>query len=42
MKNGIRHPHSAIVAAGINAFRAKPMIAATKIATCWLADWNEV
>src|SRR6202161_2805435 len=42
MKNGIRQPHAAIVPAGIIAFRVKPMMAATKIATCWLEDWNEV
>ena len=41
-KNGMRHPQAAMVAAGIDSFRTYPMMAATKIATCWLADWNEV
>ena len=42
MKNGIRQPQAATVSAGINSLSAKPMVAATKIATCWLEDWNEV
>src|SRR6202158_4512188 len=36
MKNGIRQPHAATVAAGIISLSPNPMIAATKIATCWL------
>ena len=42
MKNGMRQPHAATVSAGIASLSTKPMIAATKIATCWLEDWNEV
>ncbi len=48
MKNGIRHlansipPRTAIVSPVTASFKANPMVAATKIATCWLADWNEV
>ena len=42
MKNGMRQPQAATVAAGITSLRRKPRIAATKIATCWLDDWNEV
>src|SRR5260370_37035902 len=40
-KNGIRQPQAATVAAGIDSLRTYPMIAATKIATCCLAVWNE-
>jgi hypothetical protein len=35
-------PHAAMVSAGIASLSAKPMTAATRIATCWLADWNDV
>ena len=43
MKNGIRQaPCGQTVAAGIISLSAYPMIAATKIATCWLDDWNDV
>ena len=31
-----------MVSAGISWLSEKPMIAAKKMATCWLADWNEV
>ncbi len=41
-KNGMRQPQAATAPAGITSLSTKPMIAATKIATCWLADWNEV
>ena len=42
MQNGIRQPQAAMVSAPIDSLSAKPMIAAAKIATCWLADWKEV
>ncbi len=47
IKNGMRHlaiPPSASrkVSPGMASLRKKPMVAATKIATCWLDDWNEV
>lgn len=42
MKNGMRQPQFATMSAGIASLRTKPMMAATKIATCWLDDWNEV
>jgi len=35
-------PRNAIVSPVTASFSANPMVAATKIATCWLADWNEV
>ena len=35
-------PQAVTVAAGIASLRMKPRIEATKIATCWLEDWNEV
>ena len=38
MKKGMRQPHCAIAAAGINFARPNPIEAATTIATCWLAD----
>jgi hypothetical protein len=41
-KNGMRQPQAAIVGSSSAALSAKPRSAATKIATCWLADWNEV
>ena len=42
IKNGIRQPQSATTAGGIASLRKYPISAATKIATCWLEDWNEV
>jgi hypothetical protein len=42
MKKGMRQPQSAICIVLSDWLNAKPMIAAKKIATCWLADWNEV
>ena len=47
IKNGMRHlaippMESRKVSPGMPSLRIKPMIAATKIATCWLEDWNEV
>jgi hypothetical protein len=42
MKKGIRQPQSAMSCDDSNTFKPKPMMAATKIATCWLADWNAV
>ncbi len=46
-KNGMRHLaippiESRKVSVGMASLRIKPMTAATKIATCWLEDWNEV
>ena len=38
MKKGMRQPHAATVAAGIISLSAYPMMAAMKIATCWLED----
>ena len=42
MKKGMRQPQSAIWCRTQRWLSAKPMMAAKKIATCWLADWNEV
>jgi hypothetical protein len=41
-KKGMRQPQAVTVSAGITSLKRKPRIAATKIATCWLDDWNEV
>ena len=42
MKNGMRQPHAAMVSAVHRLAQRKADEAATRIATCWLADWNEV
>ena len=42
MKNGMRQPHAATVVGRHHFAQDKADDRATKIATCWLDDWNEV